>query len=323
VKTALDEIGWIKNENDFITGEELNKLSGADYRNAISGKTVFSRLSPEDKLNIVKELKHNKIETAVIGDGVNDLPAIKESALGIAMEEGSAITRDAADIVLLKNKFTILPEIFEEGNRIINSVLYVSKMLITKNSVILVLAVLSWFMLYSFPLTPRSSSLINLLAVGLPSYFIALNNKNTAAVTNFFSRLFKFVFVSAGAIIFISLVSGYTGSKILKYNSAELNNFITVILVTTLILNYLCAVYDVKKPAINLYIISASVLIIAYIFLVIAGNNIPVINIITSFYEISPISLNMWLYILMIVIPGGLLLMSLSYLYRGKPTYPA
>jgi hypothetical protein len=79
----------------------------------------------------------------------------------------------------------------------------------------------------------------------------------------------------------------------------------------------------VKKPANNLYIVSASVIIIAYVFLVIAGNNIPVINIITSFYEISPISFNMWLHIIMIVIPGGILLMLLSYLYRGMWNYPA
>ena len=146
----------------IITGKELEGLAHERLKQILDEKDIFARLKPDQKLEIIRTLKQNKIYTAMIGDGVNDLPAIKEADMGIAMEEGSQITKEVADMVLLKNKFSLLPRIFDEGNKIVNSVSYISKLFLTKNFIVIYIAMLSIFFLLDFPLIPRKNTLINI-----------------------------------------------------------------------------------------------------------------------------------------------------------------
>ena len=145
VISTLNEIGWSPNESDVVTGIDLDKMNHSEFDKTILDKNISTRLKPEHKLMIVRSLKKQHIQTAVIGDGVNDLPAIKESDLGITMDEGSKITKQISDIILLNNKFTVLPGIFEEGNKIINTVRFVAKLYLTKTNTIFFLSLLSWF----------------------------------------------------------------------------------------------------------------------------------------------------------------------------------
>ncbi|MBE2217060.1 MAG: HAD-IC family P-type ATPase [Ignavibacteria bacterium] len=318
INSTLQDIGWQVPESGFITGSELRELSGRDLDAAIRGKSVFTRLSPEDKVNIVKALKNAGLETAVIGDGINDLPAIKEASLGIAMEEGSAITKDAADIVLLKNKFTILPAVFDEGNRIINTVLYVSKLMVTKNLVLLLLSVLSWFALSTFPFTPRSSSLINIMTVALPAYYIALKNRNRKPVPDFFKSLFRFVFVSAAVIVSTILLSIYAAKGLFAYTSAGMDTFLGVIILFMLMANFFSALNDDSAKNVKPYLFYGLLLIVVYIFYSLAGYMIPVLNIVSTFYEITPINLGMWLSAAAIIIPASLVLFAVNHFFNKK-----
>ena len=161
VQAVAKEIGWQINDDELISGNELDEVKEESLAAVIMQKKIFARLRPDHKLRIIKALKREKIYTAMIGDGVNDLPAIKESDMGIAMEEGSKITREVADIVLLKNKFSLLPKIFDEGNKIVNTVSSVAKLFLTKNFMVIYLTLLSVFLAWEFPLTPRRVSLIS------------------------------------------------------------------------------------------------------------------------------------------------------------------
>ena len=122
IQEVTNIIGWKVKDSDMITGSDLDNISDEQFKKTVMDNVIFARLKPEHKLRIIKTLKKDKIYTAMIGDGVNDLPAIKEADMGIAMEEGSSITKEVADIVLLKNKFSLLPSIFDEGNKIVNTV---------------------------------------------------------------------------------------------------------------------------------------------------------------------------------------------------------
>ena len=207
IQAVCREIGWEVEAGDIISGNELDGLAGEQFAEVVRHKMVFGRLKPEHKLRIVKELRAQKIYTAMIGDGVNDLPAIKEADLGIAMEEGSTVTKEVADIVLLKNKFALLPKIFDEGNKVINTVGAVAKLFLTKNFLIVYLGLMSIFFLLEFPLTPRRVSLMNIFAIGLPSMIIAFKNRNVEPYKNFMLDLFSFVGVAASVI----MISGYIG----------------------------------------------------------------------------------------------------------------
>ncbi len=206
IKAIMEKIGWKVETEQLITGQELEALSESGFEKAINEKLVFARLIPEHKLRIIKTLKKQKIYTAMIGDGVNDLPAIKESDMGIAMEEGSAITKEVADIVLLKNKFSLLPQIFDEGNRIVNSVKLISKLFLTKNFMVILLTVLSFFAL-EYPLTPRRVSLLNIFAIGFPALILTMRNKNVAKTKKFLSEVFTYVITASVVIV----AGGYAG----------------------------------------------------------------------------------------------------------------
>jgi len=104
------------------------RSGGQRFEVAVEKSVVFARLRPEQKVRIVQALRARKIHTAMIGDGVNDVPAIKQADVGIAMEEGAAITREVADIVLRENRFTLLPVVFAEGQKIVDTVVTVAKL---------------------------------------------------------------------------------------------------------------------------------------------------------------------------------------------------
>ncbi|MDW8467125.1 MAG: HAD-IC family P-type ATPase [Chloroherpetonaceae bacterium] len=175
VQATLRDIGWHTTEADVMTGAEIDRTDAQTFSEKVRTKTVFARLSPEHKQRIIRELnKHHR--TAMIGDGVNDVPAVKEATLGIAMEEGSSITKEIADIVLLKNKFSLLPKIFEQGRLILNTVLAIAKLYLTKNLIVLLLEILTISLGALFPLTPRRSALLSLLGVALPVYVITAFN---------------------------------------------------------------------------------------------------------------------------------------------------
>ncbi len=176
IQEVANEIGWKIKDSDMISGDEFEKADDSEIKKIVLEKIIFARMKPEHKLRIIKTLKKEKIYTAMIGDGVNDLPAIKEADLGIAMEEGSSITKEVADIVLLKNKFSLLPEIFDEGNKIVNSVKSLGKLFLTKNFFVIYISLLSLFFLLDFPLTPRRVSLINIFGIALPAFIITLKN---------------------------------------------------------------------------------------------------------------------------------------------------
>ena len=207
VQEVASEIGWKIANEELISGDEIEKADEAKLKEIVINKTIFARLKPEHKLRIIKSLKSQKIYTAMIGDGVNDLPAIKESNMGIAMEEGSAITKEVADIVLLQNKFSLLPKIFDEGNLIVNSVMSVGKLFITKNFFVIYITLLSLLFLLEFPLTPRRVSLINIFGIGLPAFMITLKNSNVSKTDDFIKELFSFVLLSAAIIV----GAGYIG----------------------------------------------------------------------------------------------------------------
>ena len=282
-------------------------------------KIIFARLKPEHKLRIIKTLKKEKIYTAMIGDGVNDLPAIKESDMGIAMEEGSSITKEVADIVLLKNKFSLLPQIFDEGNKIVNTVNSIGKLFVTKNFFIIFITLMSLFFLLDFPLTPRRVSLINIFGIGLPAFIISLKNMNTDKTLNFMKDLISFVILSALIIV----ASGYTGIYIVqKYHEVsekDIQMVMLTIMVITNIANYFSIVLTKKETQENrlIYILYGFIIMLIYIFLSASSFNPWILNIIKKFYELDFVRQDLWPVIMAVSVAGSIVLFA-AQKFRAK-----
>ena len=299
--------------------ETAAKVSDDNIYKTVMDKIIFARLKPEHKLRIIKTLKKEKIYTAMIGDGVNDLPAIKESDMGIAMEEGSSITKEVADIVLLKNKFSLLPQIFDEGNKIVNTVNSIGKLFVTKNFFIIFITLMSLFFLLDFPLTPRRVSLINIFGIGLPAFIISLKNMNTDKTLNFMKDLISFVILSALIIV----ASGYTGIYIVqKYHEVsekDIQMVMLTIMVITNIANYFSIVLTKKETQENrlIYILYGFIIMLIYIFLSASSFNPWILNIIKKFYELDFVRQDLWPVIMAVSVAGSIVLFA-AQKFRAK-----
>jgi len=307
IKAVTSQIGWEIEDSRLITGNELDKLDDKVFDNIIYEKVIFARLKPEHKLKIIKSFKKQKIYTAMIGDGVNDLPAIKESDMGIAMEEGSRITKEIADIVLLKNKFSLLPEIFNEGNKIVNSVNSVAKLFLTKNFIIIYISLLSLFFLLDFPLTPRRVSLLNIFAIGLPAYIIAVRNKNISRSTNFTRDVFSFVTISAAVIMF----SGYISTGFTSIHNSQVSIVMLSIMIIIAIMNFIIVSLN-SNDKIFYYILYGALLLILFLFFSVFNFDNVIFKYIKLFYEIDYINPESWIIIIICGVSGSLVLLLLQ-----------
>ena len=122
-----------------VTGAELAQAANADE--LIRTRSVFGRVSPEQKVAIVESLKKQGFNVAMIGDGVNDVLPIKRADLGIAMGEGSQASKTVAGLILQTNNFALLPETLEEGRTIVRNLRRSSKLFLVKNVYSLILIV--------------------------------------------------------------------------------------------------------------------------------------------------------------------------------------
>lgn len=287
IQAVAKEIGWDIKDNELISGSEIEMVSDSDIFKVIMEKKIFARLKPEHKLRIIKTLRKEKIYTAMIGDGVNDLPAIKESDMGIAMEEGSQITKEVADIVLLKNKFALLPNIFDEGNKIVNTVSSVAKLFLTKNFMVIYFTILSMFFAFEFPLTPRRVSLINIFSIGLPSFIIALRNSNVSKLTNFSKDLFSFVLISAAILVGASYIGQYYTEKFAGFTPEDIQMVMLSVMIFITSVNFLCVVAHKNEKNMKLYVLYAIGLVTLYSFLSLTQSQFILIGWIKTFYEIS------------------------------------
>ncbi|MDX2127818.1 MAG: HAD-IC family P-type ATPase [Chloroherpetonaceae bacterium] len=294
---TLKEANWVVENDKVITGNELDKIDEDEFKKVVKEKVVFARLSPEQKKRIIRQLNHSE-RTVMIGDGVNDVPAVKEATLGIAMESGSSITKEIADIVLLNNKFSILPSIFKEGKVIMSTVLSISQLYLTKNLLVLCLEIMTLLFGTIFPLTPRRSGLVSVLGVAIPVYFITLFNKNEIELGTFFERLFKFISVSLVALLGSGFCALEVGKHFFDLSPIEEK----MIMVSTYAIICIGNFYYICLNAIpekRWSIISIGMVLFALYFSLIhlPWKFFPA-NLINAFYEIEPFRIILWLPIL-------------------------
>lgn len=169
--------------------------------------TVFGRVTPQQKRDMVAALQSRGHNVAMTGDGVNDVLALKDADIGVAMGSGSEATRAVAQIVLLNNSFATLPSVVAEGRRVIGNITRVATLFLTKTvySVLLALLVVIWHAPY--PFLPRHLTLLSTLTIGVPAFFLALAPNTERAKPQFVRRVMRYSLpagVIAGAATFVT-----------------------------------------------------------------------------------------------------------------------
>lgn len=203
VSVIAQEAG-IANADHYVDASTLK--TEEDYRKAVENYTVFGRVTPNQKRELVQALKAHKRTVAMTGDGVNDVLALKDADCSVAMASGSDAASNVSQLVLLDSDFSRMPAVVAEGRRVVNNIERTASLYIVKNIFSMLLAIFSVILMLDYPLEPAQVSMISMFTIGIPSFILALEpNKNTIRghfLTNVFVRalpagLTDFIVVSA------------------------------------------------------------------------------------------------------------------------------
>ncbi|MFG2992689.1 HAD-IC family P-type ATPase [Streptomyces sp. NPDC048257] len=214
-----------------------------DLAEVLDGNSVFGRVSPQQKRDMVGALQSKGHTVAMTGDGVNDVLALKDADIGVSMGSGSEATRAVAQIVLLNNSFSTLPSVVAEGRRVIGNITRVATLFLTKTVYSVLLAILVVCSQVEYPFLPRHLTLLSTLTIGIPAFFLALAPNKERAKPHFVKRVMRYAIpggVIAAVATFVSYLIArhhYTGQGALDAESsaATLTLFLTSMWVLAII----------------------------------------------------------------------------------------
>ena len=173
------QLGILTDPSQALTGADLDALSDEELTQTVDRYSVYARVQPEHKVRIVTAWRRRGAVTAMTGDGVNDVLALREADCSIAMASGSGVACQASHIVLLDSQFSALPSIVAEGRRVINNIERSASLYLVKNIFTFVLSLITLFFTLPYPYTPAQLSLVNALTIGIPSFILAMEpNEN-------------------------------------------------------------------------------------------------------------------------------------------------
>ncbi len=210
---------------------------------ALEDGAVFGRVTPQQKRDMVGALQARGHHVAMTGDGVNDVLALKDADIGVAMGSGSEATRAVAQIVLLNNSFATLPSVVAEGRRVIGNITRVATLFLTKTVYSVLLAVLVACCQIPYPYLPRHLTLLSTLTIGVPAFFLALAPNKERARPHFVRRVMRYA-VPSGVITGLAAFATYllarayyTGPDALsaQTSAATLTLFLTALYVLAII----------------------------------------------------------------------------------------
>ncbi|GGW61309.1 HAD-IC family P-type ATPase [Streptomyces caelestis] len=175
---------------------------------ALDDGTVFGRVTPQQKRNMVGALQSRGHTVAMTGDGVNDVLALKDADIGVAMGSGSEATRAVAQIVLLNNSFATLPSVVAEGRRVIGNITRVATLFLVKTVYSVLLAILVVCSQVEYPFLPRHLTLLSTLTIGVPAFFLALAPNKERAKPNFVRRVMRYA-IPGGVLAAVATFATY------------------------------------------------------------------------------------------------------------------
>ncbi len=189
----------------FIDANELPE-DFQELRREVEKYAVFGRVKPEQKQRIVQAYQANKQVVGMVGDGVNDVLALKDSDCGIAMAAGSDAAKQVAHIVLLDSNFACLKNIVSEGRTIITNIERVSSLYLTKTIYSVLLCVIFILLERAYPFIPIQLSWISTTAIGIPSFILALEHTESVNSSGFLRHVLRIALPSAVTMVLSLLV---------------------------------------------------------------------------------------------------------------------
>ena len=199
---------------------DASALTDAQMGDAIETADVFGRVRPAQKLAAVKALQAAGHVVAMIGDGVNDVQALKQADLGIAMGSGSDASRSVARVVLLDGTFAAIPQLLDEARRVIANIERVARLFVTKTVYAAIIAVAVAVAGIAYPFFPRHLTIVSTLTIGVPGFFLALAAGAPRARPGFTRRVLAFT-IPAGISAAAAALGAYAIARATDGISAQ------------------------------------------------------------------------------------------------------
>lgn len=255
------QTGIFKDGDGCLSGNELNNMSDEALRTAVKTTTVFARVSPEDKLRIVKAFKSGGHVVAMTGDGVNDAPAVKESNIGVSMGiMGSDVTKQAADVILLDDNFATLVAAVEEGRVIYGNIRRFIRYLLSCNIGEVTTMFIGMLIGMPVPLLPMQILMINLVTDGLPAIALGLEPAQEGVMNrpprkqedSIFSGGLEFTIIIRGLLIGFTALTVFTFVYMMSLSVAAARTAAFLALIVTQLIH----VFECKSETKSLFSIS-------------------------------------------------------------------
>ena len=242
----------------------MSKVNNYDnLHDIVKNYNVFCRVKPDEKKEIIKSLRANEKNVAFVGDGVNDVLALKEADSSISFASGSEAARNVAQVVLMNSDFESVPSIIKEGRRAVNNLERSGCLFLTKTTYSTLLALVFLFISMAYPFEPIQMSLISSITIGIPSFILALESNSRRITGNFFINVISKSIPSAITIVLDILIT-MLFSSLFKFSLTATSTMAVMLVAFTgfILLFRLC--YPFTKLRVVLY----TLLIVIYIICV-------------------------------------------------------
>lgn len=214
-----------------------------DIENYSEEYDVFGRVRPEQKKLLIKSLQKKGHIVAMIGDGVNDVLALKNADLSIAVNSGSEAAKNVSQLIIMNSDFSVIPKILQEGRKVINNLERSSSLLLTKTIFTLILVVLTLFIRTEYFFLPLHLTLITSLTISIPSFILVLEKNDSIVSGNFLLNILGKSFTPGIMVVINSIVIYFLKNSLLLSHLI----FQTILVINTIIIGFIF-IYNLSKP---------------------------------------------------------------------------
>ena len=239
--SAIAKRAGLKNAENYVDATTLE--TEEDLEEAVAQYSVFGRVTPQQKKEMVQALQKQGHTVAMTGDGVNDVLALKEADCSIAMAQGSDAAKNIANVVLLDSNFASMPHIVNQGRRVVNNIRTAASMFLIKTMFSVMLSLLTIFFGNAYPFEPIQMSLISACAVGIPTFLLAQENNYDKIDHTFLRHVFLNAFPAA-----ITISSCVFAIMLVCQNVYHSNTMLNTACVLVTGWNYMAALKTVYAP---------------------------------------------------------------------------
>ena len=239
--SAIAKRAGLKNAENYVDATTLE--TEEQLEEAVAKYSVFGRVTPQQKKEMVQALQKQGHTVAMTGDGVNDVLALKEADCSIAMAQGSDAAKNIANVVLLDSNFASMPHIVNQGRRVVNNIRTAASMFLIKTMFSVMLSLLTIFFGNTYPFEPIQMSLISACAVGIPTFLLAQENNYEKIDHTFLRHVFINAFPAALTITSCVFAVMLVCQNV--YHSTEMLNTACVLVTGW---NYMAALKTVYAP---------------------------------------------------------------------------